>query len=409
MNPKSRSRYSLGEESSAESLLLGDLLKGRGRAATASGILHGERRTALTQGTNYALLIFLCTFSRAVGWALTLLDPEHVHFSSTCQTVGLNSGYFVSFTVFLALNSAEFWYIPVLINYSDNYLRSEPLGVGVFEISSFLRFWGWASILGTLAVALMKREPLMIQQFVPKNIAGAYGTVLRIVSLPNVRRLGSVLLLWRIGFLALDAIAPLKLIERGFPREKLAMTVLIDFPCQIVVGFVAARWSQNGRPLWAWQHALYFKLTIAVLAMFVLAGFPTVGVGNGYFLVVTLLTVVSSFASTVMFVSMSSFFSMISDPAVGGTYMTLLNTLTNLGGVWPKLFLMAAVDWFTVHKCVADTCTVILDGYYIVNTVCVMTGMLLTRFYLIPAIRRLEMLPLRVWQINTIPGHLVGL
>ena len=33
-----------------------------------------------------------------------------------------------------------------------------------------------------------------------------------------------------------------------------------------------------------------------------------------------------------MFVSIMAFFAQVSDPAVGGTYMTLLNTLTNLGG-----------------------------------------------------------------------------
>ena len=32
-----------------------------------------------------------------------------------------------------------------------------------------------------------------------------------------------------------------------------------------------------------------------------------------------------------MFVSVMAFFARISDPAVGGTYMTLLNTVTNLG------------------------------------------------------------------------------
>lgn len=33
-----------------------------------------------------------------------------------------------------------------------------------------------------------------------------------------------------------------------------------------------------------------------------------------------------------MFVSIMAFFAQVSDPAVGGTYMTLLNTITNLGG-----------------------------------------------------------------------------
>ena len=36
-----------------------------------------------------------------------------------------------------------------------------------------------------------------------------------------------------------------------------------------------------------------------------------------------------------MFVAIMAFFAKVSDPAVGGTYMTLLNTLTNLGGNWP--------------------------------------------------------------------------
>ncbi|EDS44495.1 dynactin P62 subunit [Culex quinquefasciatus] len=36
-----------------------------------------------------------------------------------------------------------------------------------------------------------------------------------------------------------------------------------------------------------------------------------------------------------MFVAVMAFFARISDPAVGETYMTLLNTLSNLGGNWP--------------------------------------------------------------------------
>lgn len=42
------------------------------------------------------------------GWALTLLSKENLSYASTAQTVGLNTGYFLSFTVFLAFNSVEF-------------------------------------------------------------------------------------------------------------------------------------------------------------------------------------------------------------------------------------------------------------------------------------------------------------
>jgi PAT family acetyl-CoA transporter-like MFS transporter 1 len=46
------------------------------------------------------------------GWALTLLSQENLSYASTCQTIGLNTGYFASFTVFLALNSDAFWCVP---------------------------------------------------------------------------------------------------------------------------------------------------------------------------------------------------------------------------------------------------------------------------------------------------------
>ena len=53
-----------------------------------------------------------------------------------------------------------------------------------------------------------------------------------------------------------------------------------------------------------------------------------------------------------MFVSIMAFFARVSDPAVGGTYMTLLNTLTNLGGNWPSTLALWMVDPLTSKQCV---------------------------------------------------------
>ena len=47
------------------------------------------------------------------------------------------------------------------------------------------------------------------------------------------------------------------------------------------------------------------------------------------------------------FVSTMAFFARISDPAIGGTYMTFLNTLTNLGNMWPGSFTLWFVDFLT--------------------------------------------------------------
>lgn len=52
-----------------------------------------------------------------------------------------------------------------------------------------------------------------------------------------------------------------------------------------------------------------------------------------------------------MFVAVMSFFVRISDPAVGGTYMTLLNTLANMGTTWPSTLSLYVVDSLTYRAC----------------------------------------------------------
>ena len=48
-----------------------------------------------------------------------------------------------------------------------------------------------------------------------------------------------------------------------------------------------------------------------------------------------------------MFLGVVAFFARISDPVVGATYMTLLNTFTNLGTMWPSSFSLWFVDQVT--------------------------------------------------------------
>ncbi len=385
----------------------------------------------------FALLVSLCaTQDIAVdGWALTLLDADKVHYSSTCQIIGLNSGFFVSFTVFLGLNSTTF---------CNQYLRSLPADYPLLDLASFMRGWGIFSLCATIAIAAFKKEEPFTPSWAPTSIASAYGTIATILALPNVRQLSMVLLLARIGFVGLDSIAPLKLLEKGFPQADLALTVLIDFPVQITFGFLAARWTQRLRPLLAWQMAIIFKLCIASTAMIVLFLFPRDGiVTNTYFALVILMTMVSSLSTTIMFVSMSAFFSRISDPVVGGTYITLLNTMANVGGQWPKFAIMSSVDWFTKHACMlprtgedvqstlsaasaslgaikgsctgeaardaciqaGGKCIVERDGFYVVNTVSVVIGLVIVTAVIIPRIRLLEMVPPRKWRIVPASAH----
>lgn len=129
------------------------------------------------------LVFFSATQDIAVdGWALTLLSKENITYASTAQTIGLNTGYFLSFTVFLALNSPEF---------CNKYLRSAPLDVGVIQLGSYLQFWGIAYIIATLFLTGKKEQ----MDEAIEDVQSVYQTMWRICSLPSA--------LLNIGFLLL--------------------------------------------------------------------------------------------------------------------------------------------------------------------------------------------------------------
>ncbi|KAG0327193.1 hypothetical protein BGZ99_008174 [Dissophora globulifera] len=363
----------------------------------------------------FVLIFFSATQDIAVdGWALTLLSKDNVSYASTAQTIGLNSGYFLSFTVFLAFNSPEF---------SNRYFRSEPQDFGLVPLGGYLKFWSMMYFAITLWLVFLKKEEQSQMDQNEIDIKSVYKIIMRIIRLPHMKSFMLVLLTAKIGFIANGAVTALKLLEKGFSKEDLALAVLIDFPFQIIFGYYAVRWSSGPRPLKPWLFAFSAHLVCCVVAMLVVASFPEDGVvSSTYFYMVLVTTVTTSFTSTVAFVSMGAFMTVIADPVIGGTYMTLLNTLSNFGGTWPRFFVLKAVDYYTVSTCslldesgeviscvsesgnarchdLQGTCVIQQDGYYYTSTACVMIGFTLLILYIAPTIRYLESLNPKLWKL----------
>jgi len=261
-------------------------------------------------------LVFMCaTQDIAVdGWALTLLTPGNVSYASTAQTVGLTAGNFLSYTVFLAFNSADF---------ANKYFRTEPIDEGLMTLGGYLTFWGWAYIAVTIGLALLKREEKTQNE---DGIWDVYKIMWGVLKLKNIQTIIIVHLIAKIGFQANDAVTNLKLLDKGFGKDNMALTVLIDFPFEIGLGYYAGKWSQKYTPMRLWCWAFMGRLVAAIFAQFTVAIFPASGVETWYLLTVIVEHVFSTFMNTVMFVAVSAFHARISDPAIGGTYMTLLAT-----------------------------------------------------------------------------------
>lgn len=113
--------------------------------------------------------------------------------------------------------------------------------------------------------------------------------------------------------------------------------------------------------------------------------------------------------------------------------LTRIHSVSNLGGTFPRYFVLRLVDSFTSatcnpgqpklaaelkgplvtqpfscslqidkERCLAGggTCDVTRDGYYIVNILCVLVGLLTFVFYIKPRVLHLQNLPMRAWRLS---------
>ena len=376
----------------------------------------------------FGLIVLAATQDIAVdGWALTLLSEENVGFASTAQTIGINVGYFMSFTVFLALNSVEA---------CNKYLRFRPQSTPILTFPAYLQLCAAAFILITLWLLFFQKEKKEENNM---DIVKAYATIWKIGKLRHVQLLLIIHMICKIGYQANDAVTGLKLVERGLGKEDLAFAVLIDFPFQLLFGYLTATWSKGNKALRPWMISLFFRLFFSVVNMGIVAGMPQDGseVSTSYFLLIVLTTVLNSFAGTVQFVGVSAFHTQISDPIIGGTYMTLLNTVSNLGGTWPRYFVLKMVDYFGVSMCrppvgvdmdkvenvlgqanaslslgecksdagmkqcqsVGGSCVLVRDGYFATSTICVTVGLCTLLLFIMPVCRYLQRIPPAEWHV----------
>ncbi|KAL3464333.1 acetyl-coenzyme A transporter 1-domain-containing protein [Aspergillus heterothallicus] len=374
------------------------------------------------------LLVFFCaTQDIAVdGWAITLMSPPNISYASTAQTVGLTAGHFLSYTVFLAFNSKDF---------ANRWFRATPGDGGLLSLGTYLTIWGWAYLIVTTCLAIMKKEDQVSEK---DSISSVYRSMWSVLKLKNVQTIIIVHLIAKIGFQANDGVTSLKLLDKGFGQDNMALVVLIDFPFEIGLGYYAGKWSTEYTPMRLWCWAFVGRLAAAVLAQFTVMIYPSgVDVPAWYLLTVIVEHVVSTFMNTVMFVAVSAFHARISDPAIGGTYMTMLATVSNLGGTFPRYFILKLVDMLTAATCIppsskpaaeilkgdlvtspfscaleqdkarcldgGGTCNVTRDGYYMTNILCVIVGTVTFVMFIKPAVLKLQGLPLRAWRLT--PGR----
>ncbi|XP_017487205.1 PREDICTED: acetyl-coenzyme A transporter 1-like [Rhagoletis zephyria] len=349
----------------------------------------GPQMTVLTV-MFFALNFLAATQDIAVdGWALTMLKPTNVGYASTCNSVGQTAGYFLGNAVFLTLESADF---------ANSYFRSTPQPYGMVDLPGFFYFWGIVFLITTTLVMLFKHESTG-KSFENDNmtIRQTYSKLVDIFNLPAIRRFAFILLTCKIGFAVTDSATGLKLIEAGVHKENLALLAIPLVPLQILLPWIISRYTNGPRPLDVFIKAYPYRLSFGVVFALILWWTRYLHATSGtfpqyYYLVIIFFYGLHQITLYSMFVAVTAFHAKVSDPTIGGTYMTFLNTICNLGGNWPATVSLWFIDRLTFTSCSADgtscavnsetdackanggTCNVTIDGYNLEAIICITIG-----------------------------------
>ncbi|ACI64264.1 acetyl CoA transporter, partial [Thalassiosira pseudonana CCMP1335] len=330
----------------------------------------------------FTLYFLMATQDIAVdGWALTMLSKKNRGKGPICNSIGQNIGYFLSYVGFLALNdvdSSENLWRPLLG------LSSRP-GVGLVSLGGFVKFMGSFMLVVTILVGLFKKEVDMtstdMETLLPNKkqqsedeeeddheldaaeigIMETYHRLWCAVKLPAVQSLIMILLTYRLPCALSDNVKFLKAVEFGLSKQTTALlSPTIVLPLGILVPILATKiW--HGHPLKQFMAAYKFRVTfVALIDVLMLLAVRAYRGGNGIILggemtskaifwgLLVASTAFQAIVHSLQFNAQMTFFAHRVDPAIGGSYMTLLNTFANLGGTWPSSFVMYLIGQFTI-------------------------------------------------------------
>ncbi|CAF1580397.1 unnamed protein product [Rotaria sp. Silwood1] len=353
------------------------------------------------------------------GWALSMLSKENVGWASTCNSVGQTAGYFLGNVIFLALESKDFTNL-----YVRQPLNLELQSIGLITLSGFLLFCGIIFIISTTLIALFKHE---IDETYDSNephfgLIETYQVLIKVLRLPSVRSMAIILLTIKIGFCAVDSMTGIELIERGVTKDSLALLAIPMTPLEILLPFFISKYTTGQKPLNVFARSHPFRLLLGIIMALFVYFTPSFQNYNKtfpwyyYTLAIIIFSIQQIFVYS-MFVSQMAFFAQVSDPKIGGTYMTLLNTLTNLGSSWVSTAVLYSADFLTWKKCtlsddkcrtpaeekncalLGGICRPYIDPYFIAVIISTIAGFIWL-IWKYGTMMRLQDLPINSWKVQ---------
>ncbi|KAL4098375.1 hypothetical protein QTP88_023000 [Uroleucon formosanum] len=328
------------------------------------------------------------------GWALTMLKRRNISYTSMCNGAGQAFGIFLGYILPILLLSEPFW---------NKWWRTTSIPGGVITLQGYFYFWGIIYIVTTTLVAIFKYEKDYLSELdaIDLNIAKTYMLLFSIMKLPSIKMFAIILLTIKMSFCSVDAALKLKLIDSGITKDEIAAIDLLFIPLNISLPFFITKFTSKEKPLKNYFNTIPYRLLFGVVLATIVYFTPYFLVQTGSLLItykvfLVLMYSLQQLTVSIMTLTSMTFYASISDPKIGGTNMTLLTTISNLGNVWSKTGALWLIEFLTFKRCSNEprklcstsnnqkeicslsggTCETYIDGFYIETVICTIYGII---------------------------------
>ncbi|CAF1402513.1 unnamed protein product [Rotaria magnacalcarata] len=342
-------------------------------------------RTILLAVIFFAIVVLTATQDICVdGLAISLFTATNPQWTSTSQTVGQTMGRFMGSSFLLTFESA---------NFTNRFIR-EPLSItpkesGLFSLQQFVRFAALAFLIVTTCLIFFFREkenlPIVDgEETESLSLTETYLSIFKLFKKKCIQQLTLVSLLAPMGIIAVNYMTPLALLNQGVPRENLA---LVNIPVTLVaiVAPLAIRHTESPLRWFAGSYIAYIITGIPIAAYVYYT--PSMISTSYYYPILILLLACNEFCNALRFSAQIGFFAAISEPRIGGTYMTLLVTLHNAGFAIHSSIVLYIANWLPKNY-----------DFVIATGACTIIGIIWLGFSF-RTLKRLQEIPTHEWYL----------
>lgn len=233
-----------------------------------------------------------------------------------------------------------------------------------FPNSDFFFFCGASYILITTMIGIFKNEETIAAvasiEHTHKytSVLATYRMALKILKIPSIRLLAAILLTYKLIWADYDAVSYFKFLDSGISNEKMiSWSAIFSIPVSLATSAIIAKHVAGANLIRTFIYPMPFRTVFALIGAAIVwltpKLIPSTGVAPTYIYFVFMGNdfLYMIFTTSMQF-GMAAFFLKISDPAVGATYVTLLNTIINWGSTWPYSLALWLVEYLTWRDCV---------------------------------------------------------